>query len=585
MTQQITDHWRPLTDRMIRGLFSAKRSHLLLVGEPGVGRTALAQHLLGLISSGSVAFLKNATVRAIDCRELQSSDGALSAPAMAAVIHEQTSGVVMLDNLGAVVRLWPRVACQMLFARLLQSKSVQYVVVMTTKEFDALLANELDILERFTLVQIPEPDEQTAVRIAYAMADSIQRKSGIAIEPIAIERAVKLSAKYVWSQRLPKKAIQVLEEASENIAFEMAQCGGSLRSVAAEDVVRVISEASTIPVATLSGDIDDTKYEDILQASVVGQSDAVHAVAIELRLIRAGITEPDKPASVMLFCGQNGVGKTELAKKLAEIYSASKRLHVYTMGNFVEPHSVSGLIGVPAGYVGHDEGGRLVNDLLADPYGVFLIDEIEKAHPDVMKPFLNLFDEGWILDQRGVKAYAERAIFILTSNAGYEAISQMHQDRRPMHEIAEHVKRTLQMVRHERSSQPVLSTAFLARIKRIIVFNPLSEDSMIGIARILAEQSVKRWLEFRNKTVCIPASLVEQIGRIAYKRNEQSGGREGGRGVRRLIDDLVEDPIQRAAISRKHRFQQCGLIQLTLRTDESSLETTGALPPVEVCFR
>jgi ATP-dependent Clp protease ATP-binding subunit ClpA len=126
---------------------------------------------------------------------------------------------------------------------------------------------------------------------------------------------------------------------------------------------------------------------------------------------------------VLLFAGMTGVGKTELAKRIAELYSTSKRLTTYAMGNFTEPHSVSGIIGVPPGYVGHEDGGRLINELNADPYSVFLLDEAEKCHPNVWKPFLNLFDEGWIMGHRGVKAHADRAIFILTTNAGDKTIA------------------------------------------------------------------------------------------------------------------------------------------------------------------
>ena len=360
-------------------------------------------------------------------------------------------------------------------------------------------------------------------------------------------------------------------------------------TLSASDVIRVVSEISRVPIETLTGDIDDTDYEQILGSAVVGQDEAVASVASELRLIKAGITDPAKPASVMLFCGLNGVGKTELAKRLAEIYSTSKRLQIYTMGNFVESHSVSGIIGVPAGYVGHDQGGQLINDLNADPYGVFLLDEIEKSHPDVLKPFLNLFDEGWIVDQKGVKAYADRAIFILTSNAGYEAISQMHQDKRPMADIVEHVKSSLARVRNERSGQSVLSQAFLARIKRIQIFNPLNEPAMLGITRILLDRVQKTWLTHRGKTIVVADELIQHIAAQGHAVNVKSGGREGGRGIRRLIADLVEDRIQNTAIRSKHDYARCRTIRLTIaRLDPAQAVpphgTHDVSPPVEVAF-
>src|ERR1700736_5605715 len=169
------------------------------------------------------------------------------------------------------------------------------------------------------------------------------------------------------------------------------------------------------------------------------------------------MTDPSKPASVLLFLGQTGTGKTELAKALARFYSTSKRLKSYTLGNCVEPHSVATIIGVPPGYVGNDQGGRLVNELNADPYSVFLLDEADKAHPDVLQPFLNLFDEGWIYDQRGVKAFGDRAMFILTTNVGQRQISELCAQGKPIDEITWIMKESLSQIRHSKSNRPVFT--------------------------------------------------------------------------------------------------------------------------------
>jgi ATP-dependent Clp protease ATP-binding subunit ClpC len=149
------------------------------------------------------------------------------------------------------------------------------------------------------------------------------------------------------------------------------------------------------------------------------------------------------------------------------------------------------------------QGGRLINDLLADPYSVFLLDEAEKCHPNVWKPFLNLFDEGWIIDQRGRKAYGDRAIFILTTNAGDRSISQLQKSDKSPAEIADHVRKTLSRIRHERSSQPVFPPQFLSRIRRIITFRPLSQEAMQGIVQILVERMKTRWQKSRAKSVLI----------------------------------------------------------------------------------
>jgi ATP-dependent Clp protease ATP-binding subunit ClpA len=263
------------------------------------------------------------------------------------------------------------------------------------------------------------------------------------------------------------------------------------------------------------------------------------------------------------------VGKTELAKRIAELYSSSKRLQVYTMGNFTEPHSVSGIIGVPPGYVGHEEGGRLINELRADPYSVFLLDEAEKCHPNVWKPFLNLFDEGWIVDQRGVKAYADRAIFILTTNAGDKNISQLTRSGKSAAEILEALKQALARVRVERSSQPVFPPQFLSRMKRIIVFNPLDEAAMVGIARCAARRLAERWKLARDKVVTLAPELLQSIGRMAHEMNTRANGQEGGRIVQKLFSDCVEHTIYRKSLDDRDGYERCREIRVSLGTTSS----------------
>ena len=305
------------------------------------------------------------------------------------------------------------------------------------------------------------------------------------------------------------------------------------------------------------------QYLDPLSSDVFGQDDAVAAVASELRLIRGGLVDPNKPASVLLFAGMTGVGKTELAKRLAELYSTSRRLQTFPMGNFTEPHSVSGIIGVPPGYVGHDQGGRLVNDLNSDPYSVFLLDEGKKAHPNIWVPFLNLFDEGWLIDQRGCKAYADRAIFVLTTNAGADAISQMTSSGQSPQEIEDRVRNTLSRVRHERSSQPVFTPQFLARIRKIIVFRPLDAAAMMGICRKLAAALKEAWLRRRDKVLVIADDVVAAVANRGHQLNQKSNGREGGRIIRKLLSELVESRIQRLAVRSPEEYKNSRVISVS----------------------
>ncbi|MFN0054920.1 MAG: AAA family ATPase [Planctomycetales bacterium] len=563
--------WEGGFERLARGLYQRQTRLALLVGSRGIGLTTFVLELARRAAGGEIPFLRERRFLWIDGRNAEPGKSRQILESVFAQFGSHPENIVCLDGLAGLLRGEGGTHNGALFRSCLGQARAKFIGVVSPWEFDELLAGDMELLQECARIDMAEPDAATALAIVTRRARDFERQSNVRIAPEAVERGVTLTAKYVWSESLPVKALRVLQRACEQVEFSRTQLGEDGDRVEARDVIRVLSEATRIPEETLSGALDDTDFEELLASAVVGQPDAVGQVAAELRLIKSGMTDPRKPASVMLFCGLNGVGKTELAKRLAEVYSATKRLQVYTMANYIESHSVSGIIGVPAGYVGHDQGGRLINDLNADPYGVFLLDEIEKAHPDVLKPFLNLFDEGWIADQRGIKAYADRAIFILTSNAGYEAIAQMHQDRRPMGEIAEHVKNTLAQVRNERSSQPVLSTAFLSRIKRIVVFNPLDEPALRGIARILIGQVQSRWKELREKTIVVPEELVCQIAKRGRELNERSNGREGGRGIRRLIDDLVEDRIQRAATGARQEYTRCRTIELGCDA-ESELE-------------
>lgn len=273
-----------------------------------------------------------------------------------------------------------------------------------------------------------------------------------------------------------------------------------------------------------------------------------------------------------------GVGKTELAKQIARLYSPSGRLKVYPMGNFTEPHSVSGLIGVPPGYVGHEDGGRLVNDLLADPYSVFLLDEAEKCHPNVWKPFLNLFDEGWIIDQRGRKAYGDRAIFILTTNASDRSIAQLQKSEKTPTEIADHVRKTLSRVRHERSSQPVFPPQFLSRIRRIITFRTLGLDAMRGITEILLHRMQARWTKSRSKFVSVSKPLQDWIAQEGLRLNELSNGEEGGRIIQKLISERIEYEILKSATACPQKYEDCTELGLVMG---EQLEEKG-IPKIQI---
>ena len=595
-----------LYDRIVRILFRKTQRHVLITGLKGVGKTTIIRELARRAAAGEIPFLKDRRFLWIDvsnigpedsraCLEtitaaaadppeppldfelndddnLETAIGRMFESAVERAFQasdDKPEVILCLDGIDALLKRPSGGTNNPLLRAIAARPGVQIIGILDRWAFNDQIAGDAKLMELFTRVDLEEPNDDVALEILKQKAAEFEPQDGVTISDDVLQKTVALASNYVLNECHPAKSIRILRQACDEASFEKTQLGNGHNAIRADDVARVVSEITGIPVATLRGDTGDADFEQLLSEAVMGQDRAVTAAATELRLIKSGLSEPGKPAGVLLFAGMTGVGKTELAKRIAELYSTSKRLLTYSMGNFTEPHSVSGIIGVPPGYVGHEEGGRLINELNADPYSVFLLDEAEKCHPNVWKPFLNLFDEGWIVDQRGVKAHADRAIFILTTNAGDKTIAQMSRQSKPEEEIVDRVKGTLSRVRHERSSQPVFTPQFLARLKRVVVFGPLDETAMIGIAGKIVQEVAELWRQKRDKTLVVTDAVIEAIGKRAFALNEESKGNEGGRIVGKLVSDLIQHRLQVEATRHREAYDGC-------RTIKVDLEPAGA---------
>lgn len=570
-----------LYDQMARALYRRVHPHVVVTGLKGVGKSTAVRELARRAATGEIPFLRDKRFVVIDCHNVPPADSRSCLEAICSAVAPVENLVLCLEGMASLLRSPPGESTRPMLLALLNQPGLQVVGVLSDWDYSELIGGDAGLLEVLTRVEVFEPREEAAVAIARQAADGLEADYALQISSTVVQRAVELSSSYLLNENLPARAIKVLRRACDEVDYERTQRNGTRSELRAADLCNVIARLTGIPEETIAGETRDSDFALALGEAVVGQEQAVQGVAAELRLIKAGLADAGKPASVLLLAGMTGVGKTELAKRVAELYSTSKRLQTYTMGNFVDPHSVSGIIGVPPGYVGHENGGRLINELQADPYGVFLLDEAEKAHPNVWKPFLNLFDEGWIADQRGVKAYADRTIFILTTNAGDDTIAQMTRQGKSQGEIIERARQILSKIRPERSSQPVFTPQFLARIRRILVFNSLDEAAMIDIGRKLVRRLQRVWKQKRDKRVTVADELIVQLGRHAHLLNERSGGKEGGRIVQKLMVDVVESAIQDAALVQRDAYSRCETIEVRPANVEAGAEL---LPGVVVEF-
>lgn len=574
---------RALLDDAVRTLYRKTQRHVLITGPKGVGKTTFVRELAKVAAEGQIPFLRNSRFVWIDCQYVSREDSRACLESVLQFAVGQKNLVLCLDGLSALLRRSGGEDNKALLKSALARPGLQIVAILSKWEFNDLIGGDAELIEYFTRIELDEPQGESLLQITLGIARQLEGEFQLHLPDETIRRTLTLCAGYILNEHFPAKAARLLRRVCEDLDFDRTQHGNEVSEVTPEKVVQIIAATTGIPETTLLGDAEQPDFEAALSSEVFGQEEAVATVAAELRLIRAGLVDPNKPATVLLFAGMTGVGKTELAKRLAELYSTSRRLQTYPMGNFTEPHSVSGIIGVPPGYVGHDQGGRLVNDLNSDPYSVFLLDEGEKAHPNIWVPFLNLFDEGWLIDQRGRKAYADRAIFILTTNAGADSISQMSTAGHSQQEIETRVKSMLAKIRHERSSQPVFTPQFLARIRKVIVFRPLDESAMLDICRRLVTSLQDSWKKRRDKEIEIPDEVTRVIALHGHTLNQKSNGREGGRIIRKLLSEYIESRIQVVAVDHSDDYKSSRRIKVNLNP-VSADPIADKLPPFEITF-
>ncbi|MCG6904807.1 MAG: ATP-dependent Clp protease ATP-binding subunit ClpA [Rhodobacter sp.] len=555
-------------ERCIQVLCRRRKNNPLLVGDPGVGKTAIAEGLARkIVDHQTPEVLSGATIYSLDMGALLAGtryrgDFEERLKAVVTELEDHDDAILFIDEIHTVIGAGATSGGAMdasnLLKPALQGGKLRCMGSTTYKEFRQHFEKDRALSRRFQKIDVNEPTVDDSIKILKGLKPYFEDHHDIKYTSDAIRSAVELSARYIHDRKLPDKAIDVIDEAGA--AQHLVAESKRRKTIGAKEIEAVVAKIARIPPKNVSK--DDAEVLKDLEASlkrvVFGQDQAITALSSAIKLARAGLREPEKPIGNYLFAGPTGVGKTEVAKQLAD--SLGVELLRFDMSEYMEKHAVSRLIGAPPGYVGFDQGGMLTDGVDQHPHCVLLLDEIEKAHPDVYNILLQVMDHGKLTDHNGRQVDFRNVILIMTTNAGAseqakEAIG-FGRDRREGEDTAA-IERTF-------------TPEFRNRLDSVISFAPLSKEVILQVVEKFVVQLEAQLMD-RNVTIELTRPAAEWLADRGYD------DKMGARPLGRVIQEHIKKPLAEELLFGK--LAKGGNIQVGVKDGALDLRIEEAQAP------
>jgi ATP-dependent Clp protease ATP-binding subunit ClpA len=555
-------------ERCIQVLCRRRKNNPLLVGDPGVGKTAIAEGLARKIVAGETPeVLAETTIFSLDMGALLAGtryrgDFEERLKAVVTELEDHDDAVLFIDEIHTVIGAGATSGGAMDASNLLKPAlaggKLRTMGSTTYKEFRQHFEKDRALARRFQKIDVNEPSVEDAQKILKGIKPYFEDHHGVKYTADAIKTSVELASRYINDRKLPDSAIDVIDEAGA--AQHLIPASKRRKTIGTKDIEGVVAKIARIPPKNVSKD-DVVVLKDLeksLKRVVFGQDNAIEQLSAAIKLARAGLREPEKPIGNYLFAGPTGVGKTEVAKQLADTLGV--KLLRFDMSEYMEKHAVSRLIGAPPGYVGFDQGGMLTDGVDQDPHCVLLLDEMEKAHPDVYNILLQVMDHGKLTDHNGRTVDFRNVVLIMTSNAG----------------ASEQAKEAVGFGREKRTGEDTaaiertFTPEFRNRLDAVISFGALPKETIMRVVEKFVLQLEAQLMD-RNVTIELSSKAAEWLGDKGYD------SKMGARPLGRVIQEHIKKPLSEELLFGK--LAKGGVVKIGVKKGELDIQVEGPDSP------